>query len=155
MQVQYLVSTVAAIAARPAQSHANWLVILNSGLRKSILPKNWLSSITFPIYRKSSGYDPLNYRPVSLASISCKVLKHIMLIRLCVYLEEISCWTLTNMVFVLYTQLLTNIFIFIDQGKTKDLFFSTKLLTQFATLSCFQSYIVSNVKNGFEIFRDA
>ena len=101
-----------------------WLVTLNSGSRESILPKNWLSSITFPIYRKSFRYDSLNYIPVILASISCKVLEHIMVRRLCVYLEEILCCTLTNMVFVLYTQLLTNIFIMIDQGKTIDLFFT-------------------------------
>ena len=33
--------------------------ILKSSLRESFVPRNWLSSIAVPIYKKSFRYDPL------------------------------------------------------------------------------------------------
>ena len=52
-------------------------MILNSSLCESTVPRNWLSSIAVPIHRKSFRYDTLEYRPVSLTSIPCKVLERI------------------------------------------------------------------------------
>ena len=46
-------------------------------LNKSTLPKNWTQADITPIYKKSSRYQPGNYRPVSLTCNCCKVMEHV------------------------------------------------------------------------------
>ena len=65
-------------------------MIFNSSLQEKVLPSHWLRSIVVPIYKKSFRYDALNYRPVSLTSIPCKVLERAISQRLVEYLEENS-----------------------------------------------------------------
>ena len=43
----------------------------------SVLPKSWCEASVCPIYKKGQKYLPENYRPVSLTSIPCKILEHI------------------------------------------------------------------------------
>ena len=50
-------------------------IMFNSSLQEGILPHEWLKSIVIPIYKKSVRCDPLNYRPISLTSSTCKVLE--------------------------------------------------------------------------------
>ena len=47
---------------------------LDSGL----VPKDWKVSLVVPIFKKGDKHQPANYRPVSLTSITCKLLEHIM-----------------------------------------------------------------------------
>ena len=47
-------------------------IIFKSSLAQGSLPHLWLSSIVAPIFKKSSRYDPINYRPISLTSTICK-----------------------------------------------------------------------------------
>ena len=63
-------------------------IIFNNSIQSGILPYEWLSSIVIPLYKKSFRYDPLNYRPVSLTSVSCKVLEKIVVRHLFDYLDE-------------------------------------------------------------------
>ena len=42
------------------------------------LPEDWLPANVSPIFKKGNRSDPANYRPVSLTSIPCKLLEHIM-----------------------------------------------------------------------------
>lgn len=55
--------------------------ILRKLFQKSIstgaLPSDWLNANISPIYKKNDRTDPANYRPVSLTSIICKLLEHI------------------------------------------------------------------------------
>ena len=51
--------------------------IFNKSLSSGMLPKDWSEANVTPIYKKGEKSDPANYRPVSLTSISCKVLEHI------------------------------------------------------------------------------
>ena len=37
------------------------------------IPKIWKTAIVTALFKKGSDCDPLNYRPVSLTSILCKV----------------------------------------------------------------------------------
>ena len=57
---------------------------LNSGL----VPNQWKSGLVTPIFKKGDKHNPANYRPVSLTSICCKVLEHIVAKALLCHLES-------------------------------------------------------------------
>ncbi|KAK6182069.1 hypothetical protein SNE40_009833 [Patella caerulea] len=40
-------------------------------------PKDWRDARVVPIFKKGEKHQPANYRPVSLTSIICKILEHI------------------------------------------------------------------------------
>ena len=41
------------------------------------IPSDWWKASIVPIYKKGDKHKAANYRPVSLTSISCKLLEHI------------------------------------------------------------------------------
>ena len=41
------------------------------------IPPDWKNAFVVPIFKKAEKHVPSNYRPVSLTSIACKVLEHI------------------------------------------------------------------------------
>ena len=53
--------------------------IFNASLRKSELPREWKMAHVAPLHKKGSTDQPNNYRPISLTSIPCKLLEHIVL----------------------------------------------------------------------------
>lgn len=57
-------------------------------LAETHLPLEWKTSIVVPIFKKGSRYNPLNYRPISLTSVPCKMLERIIVKHLNVFLEE-------------------------------------------------------------------
>ena len=65
-------------------------LIYNSSLQTGIVPVEWLCSVVVPIFKKSSRFDPLNYRPISLTSVPCKVLERIVVLHITRYLNENS-----------------------------------------------------------------
>jgi len=52
-------------------------VIFIESFTKGNLPSDWLTANICPIYKKGRCDDASNYRPISLTSICCKVLEHI------------------------------------------------------------------------------
>ena len=40
------------------------------------LPSHWTHALVCPIYEKCKKSDPVNYRPVSLTAIPCKIIEH-------------------------------------------------------------------------------
>ena len=42
------------------------------------MPTQWKKAWIAPVFKKGGRSDPANYRPVSLTSIACKMLKHIL-----------------------------------------------------------------------------
>ena len=62
--------------------------IMCLSLAEAHLPQEWKSSIVVPIFKKGSRYNPLNYRPISLTSVPCKVLERIIVDHLNSYLED-------------------------------------------------------------------
>jgi hypothetical protein len=51
--------------------------LFQKSLNSGELPMDWLDSLIHPIHKKGSKSDPQNYRPISLTSISCKIMEHI------------------------------------------------------------------------------
>ena len=49
--------------------------ILQQSFITSKLPQLWREANVTPIYKKGSRSDPLNYRPISLTSVACKVME--------------------------------------------------------------------------------
>lgn len=64
--------------------HLIFTKLLNTGQ----VPSAWKSSNIVPIFRKGLHSDPLNYRPVSLTSICCKMLERIIVEQLNLYLDN-------------------------------------------------------------------
>ena len=50
--------------------------ILQSLINQEKLPAEWRDANLIPVYKKGSRVDATNYRPTSLTSIYCKILKH-------------------------------------------------------------------------------
>ncbi len=51
--------------------------VFQKSLSTGELPEDWLTANVSPIFKKGDRSDPSNYRPVSLTSIPCKILEHI------------------------------------------------------------------------------
>jgi hypothetical protein len=51
--------------------------IFNTSITKGEVPTDWRQANVIPIFKKGEKYLAINYRPVSLACICCKLLKHI------------------------------------------------------------------------------
>lgn len=59
-------------------SIAPYLVLLfNQSLENGIVPDDWKSANVCPIFKNGRKSDPANYRPISLTSVCCKILEHI------------------------------------------------------------------------------
>ena len=65
-------------------------IIFKNSLETGFLPNEWLSSLVVPIYKKSQRYDPLNYRPISLTSVPCKVLEKLIVSHITEFIETNS-----------------------------------------------------------------
>ena len=60
--------------------------------RKSLsfgkIPSDWKHAKSCPVYKKSDKHDPINYRPISLICICCKLLEHIISSNIMSHLEN-------------------------------------------------------------------
>ena len=63
-------------------------LIYNASLNERLLPIEWLSSQITPIFKKGPRTDPLNYRPVAITSVPCKVLEKAIVSHIRPYLED-------------------------------------------------------------------
>ena len=53
------------------------LIIFSHSLSHGVIPKSWKRVAIIPIYKSGNKTVPSNYRPISLASVICKVLERI------------------------------------------------------------------------------
>ena len=56
--------------------------LFNLSLSSGVLPADWQKANICPLYKKGNKQDPGNYRPISLTSITCKILERIICKRL-------------------------------------------------------------------------
>ena len=62
--------------------------LFQNSLNSRLVPNQWKSALVTPIFKKGDKHNPANYRPVSLTSICCKVLEHIVAKALLCHLES-------------------------------------------------------------------
>ena len=63
-------------------------IIYRSSLATGIVPREWKSANVAPIFKKGEHYNPANYRPVSLTSVPCKIMEHILVSQMMSHLER-------------------------------------------------------------------
>ena len=52
-------------------------LIYQASLQQGEVPSDWREAIVTPIFKKGDHSNPANYRPISLTSVCCKMLEHI------------------------------------------------------------------------------
>ena len=52
-------------------------LVFNASLQQGKLPNDWKRAIVAPLFKKNNRNDPVNYRPISLTSVCCKLLERI------------------------------------------------------------------------------
>ena len=65
-------------------------IIFQQSIATGKLPKDWKSANISALFKKGSRTDPANYRPVSLTSVACKVLEHIIYRHIMIHLENFN-----------------------------------------------------------------
>ena len=63
-------------------------MIYRLSLQTGKVPSDWRQALVTPIYKKGEHYDPINYRPVSLTSIPCKLLEHVLVSNIMKHFED-------------------------------------------------------------------
>ena len=53
------------------------LIIFRKSLSCGKIPSEWKHANICPVYKKGDKHDHINYRPISLTCICCKLLEHI------------------------------------------------------------------------------
>ena len=54
-------------------------LMYNKSIEQGELPLDWKTAHVTPVYKSGSQHSASNYRPISLTSIPCKLLEHILL----------------------------------------------------------------------------
>lgn len=67
--------------------------IFQQSLHEGVLPIEWKIGKIVPFHKSGDKHSPLNYRPISLTSIPCKILEHILYSNLATFLESNSFFT--------------------------------------------------------------
>ena len=63
-------------------------MIIRQSLDEGTLPSIWKEANVTPIYKKGKKSDPLNYRPISLTSVPCKVMERLIRNKIVEHLED-------------------------------------------------------------------
>ena len=63
-------------------------LLYRASINQGAVPSDWKMANIVPIFKKGSKSSPSNYRPISLTSICCKILEHIIYSGISHHLEE-------------------------------------------------------------------
>ena len=63
-------------------------VLFQKSLDSGQVPHDWTKACVTPIFKKGDRSDPINYRPISLTCILCKVMEHIVASNLSRHFEQ-------------------------------------------------------------------
>uniref|UniRef100_A0A3B3RCW1 Reverse transcriptase domain-containing protein n=1 Tax=Paramormyrops kingsleyae TaxID=1676925 RepID=A0A3B3RCW1_9TELE len=62
-------------------------LIFQKSLYAGVVPSDWKHANVTPIFKKGDGSNPANYRPISLTSITGKIMKAIIQVKMVEYLD--------------------------------------------------------------------
>ena len=63
-------------------------ILFTQSFNSGELPNDWLTANINPVFKKSDKSNPSNYRPISLTSLCCKLMEHILCYNIMNYLES-------------------------------------------------------------------
>ena len=63
-------------------------LLFQASLKQGIIPTDWTTANVVPIFKKGDRLQPINYRPISLTSITCKMLEHIITSNIMQHLDK-------------------------------------------------------------------
>lgn len=98
--------------------------IYSQSYNSSTLPYDWKTGRVIPIHKSGPSHDPQNYRPISLTSVPCKVIEHIIYTHLVNFLEN------------------NNFFTAMQHGFRKNFSCDTQLIA-------FTNFLHANLDHGF------
>lgn len=67
-----------------------FVLFFQATLDQGVLPQAWKNAFVSPIFKKGKRSDPSNYRPISLTSIACKILEHVIHSNILRHLEKFN-----------------------------------------------------------------
>lgn len=104
--------------------------LFTQSLEQQILPKDWKVGRVIPLHKGGDKHNPLNFRPISLTSIPCKILEHVIYSNLINFLDSNSFFHPAQHGFRKFysceTQLLTfthDLHVVLDRGSRTDCIF--------------------------------
>ena len=62
--------------------------LYNQSLSTGELPDDWSNALISPVFKKGNVHLASNYRPVSLTSVACKLLKHVICSHIHAHIEQ-------------------------------------------------------------------
>jgi hypothetical protein len=65
-------------------------IIFKKSLQTECIPSDWKHANVAPAYKKGENYNAVNYRPISLTCISCKIMEHVITKHILNHLENNS-----------------------------------------------------------------
>lgn len=63
-------------------------LLYQASINQGIIPSDWKEALVVPIFKKGDRNKPVNYRPVSLTVICCKLLEHIVHSSIMTHLDQ-------------------------------------------------------------------
>lgn len=63
-------------------------MIYKSSLKNSVVPSDWRTASVTPVFKKGDRTRPDNYRPISLTSIVCQVMEHVVVSNIMEFAEN-------------------------------------------------------------------
>jgi ribonucleases P/MRP protein subunit RPP40 len=71
------------------QLFAEYLILIfNHSITQGELPQDWKKGIVIPLYKSGDRSNPVNYRPISLTSVCCKIMERLLDTRIRTELEN-------------------------------------------------------------------
>ena len=64
------------------------MILFTQSFNSGELPNDWLTANITPAFKKGDKSNPSNYRPISLTSLCCKLMEHILCHNIMNYLES-------------------------------------------------------------------
>jgi Reverse transcriptase (RNA-dependent DNA polymerase) len=89
--------------------------IMRASLREGDVPEDWRTANVTPIYKKGARADPGNYRPVSLTSVSCRVMESVIKDQIVRHLEKNGLINKSQHGFMAGRSCTTNLLVFLEK----------------------------------------